>query len=79
MKKRLIKFLLDMLEKQTSEGKEGDVLFVSFTREEIAHRIGSARETVARYLYQLKRQKLIDIKPKQIVILKKDELKKLLS
>lgn len=75
VKKRLIKFLLDMLD---GDKKASNTLFISFTREEIAQRIGSARETVARYLYQLKRKKLIDIKPHQIVILDKEALKKLL-
>jgi len=75
-RKRLIKFLLDMLKEQSSE-KEG-ALFIPFTREEIANRIGSARETVARYLHELKRQKLIDIKPQQIIIRDKEALQKLL-
>ena len=76
VKKRLIKFLLDMLGEKSEKEK---VLFVPFTREEIAQRIGTARETVARNLYQLKRAKLIDIKPYQIVILDKERLEKLLS
>ena len=75
VKKRLIKFLLDMLD---GEKKASNTLFIPFTREEIAQRIGSARETVARYLYQLKRKRLIDIKPHQIVIRDKEALKKLL-
>lgn len=75
VKKRLIKFLLDMLEE---DKKASNTLFIPFTREEIAQRIGSARETVARTLYQLKRKKLIDIKPHQIIILNKEALKKLL-
>ena len=75
VKKRLVKFLLDML----AEKKEkSDVLFVPFTREEIAQRVGAARETVARNLYSLKRAKLIDIKPYQIVIKNKKGLEKLL-
>ncbi len=67
VKKRLAKFLLDMA------GKDA-VLAVPFTREEIARRLGTSRETVARHLYQLKREKLIDIKPHQIVILNKEGL-----
>ena len=78
VKKRLVKFLLDMLENsELSKGKEE--LFIPFTREEIAHRLGTARETVARHLYQLKRKKLIDIKPHQILIQDQEGLKKLLS
>ncbi len=54
-KKRLVKFLLDMLNETPSDEENPDTLFISFTREEIAQRIGSARETVARYLHDLKR------------------------
>lgn len=71
-KKRLVRFLLDML----SEGK--DTLAIPFTREELAQRTGMARETAARQLYQLKRKKLIDIKPHQIIIRDKARLEKLL-
>lgn len=85
VKKRLIKFLLDMLaeraakaKKTSSGGKKEETLYVPFTREEIAQRIGTARETVARNLYQLKRAKLIDIKPYQIIIRNKEGLEKLL-
>ena len=73
-KKRLIKFLLEML----AENRGKDVLAIPFTREELAQRIGAARETVARQLYQLKSKKLIDIKPHQILIQDKEGLKKLL-
>ncbi len=76
VKKRLIKFILDM--QKDKKGIASDLLFVPFTREEIAQRLGTSRETVARYLAQLKRSKLIDIKPSQIVILNKEGLAKLL-
>jgi len=76
VQKRLVKFLLDMM---AQKGKGGEVLFIPFTREEIAQRIGAARETVARHLHQLKRSRLIDIKPYQIVVRNKEGLEKLLS
>ncbi len=72
-KKRLVKFLLDM------SGEEGKTLAISFTREELAQRIGTARETVARQLHDLKRKKFIDIQPKQILIRDKAGLEKLLQ
>ena len=75
VKKRLVRFLLDML---AEKGGKGGTLFIPFTREEIAQRIGTARETVARHLYQLKRAKLIDIKPYQILIRNQEGLEKLL-
>ena len=79
-KKRLVKFLLDMLDKKLRQGGAGnEVLFISFTREELAQRIGAARETAARHLHQLKRAKLIGIKPHQIIILNRPGLEKLLQ
>ena len=73
-KKRLVKFLLDML----TENADQNALSVPFTREELAQRIGVARETAARQLYQLKRKKLLNIKPHQILIRDKEALRKLL-
>lgn len=74
-KKRLVKFLIDMSNNSVLQHK-GDTLFLPFTREEIAQRIGSTRETVTRYLQQLKRSKLIEIKPRQIIIRNKVGLEK---
>lgn len=85
VKKRLVRFLLEMLAAKGDGRKRisvrtnrEDVLFIPFTREEIAQRIGTARETVARQLHQLKRSKLIEIKPYEIVIRNKEGLEKLL-
>ncbi len=75
-KKRLVKFLLDMMAE--NKASKNGMLFVPFTREELAQRIGVVRETAARQLYQLKRQKLIDIKPHQIVIQNREGLERLL-
>ena len=77
-KKRVVKFLLDMLKDNPLQEGKKDIIEINFTREEIAQRIGSVRETVARHLHQLKNAKLIDIKPRQIVILNKEGLEKLL-
>ncbi|MCG3175237.1 MAG: CRP-like cAMP-activated global transcriptional regulator [Candidatus Omnitrophica bacterium] len=74
VRKRLVKFLLDLRADSRS-----DTLEVPFTRQEIAQRIGTARETVARHLYELKRKHLIDIKSRQIVLLNKPGLQKILS
>ncbi|OGW77167.1 MAG: hypothetical protein A3J52_03820 [Omnitrophica bacterium RIFCSPHIGHO2_02_FULL_49_9] len=78
-KKRLIKFLLDMLAEERQEAKGKAVLDVPFTREEIAQRIGTARETVARHLSQLKETGLIDIGQRKVIIRNQEGLKKLLS
>lgn len=76
VEKRLVKFLLDMLAQKPGKG---ETLFIPFTREEIAQRLGAARETVARHLHALRRAKLIDIKPYQIIIRNKQGLEKVLS
>ena len=79
VKKRLVKFLLDMLAQSTPDSVDGNLLAIPFTREEIAQRLGAARETVVRQLSRLNRAKLIDIKPKQILIRDKKGLEKLLT
>jgi CRP/FNR family transcriptional regulator len=79
VRKRVVKFLLDMLNENESKGEGQKTLFVPFTRQEIAQRIGTSRETVARYLHELKRSKLIDIKSHQIFILQKEKLSQLLN
>jgi len=78
VKERLVKFLLDMLKDQAKSAAEEGVLTLPFTREEIARQLGSARETVARNLHQLKQDNLIDIKPHQVIILNKEGLESLL-
>ena len=77
-KKRLVKFLLDMLAHKKSVSQKGNTLFIQSTREEIAQRLGTARETIARHISDLRRKKLIDIKPYQIIILNKEGLEALL-
>ncbi len=78
-KKRLIKFLLDMLAHKHQTAPKSDILFIESTREEIAQRLGTARETVARHISDLKRKKLIDVKPYQIIVRDKEALEKLLD
>ena len=73
-KKRLVKFLLDMYTEQSKDGP----LSIPFTREEIAQRLGTARETVERQLTELKQKSLISIKPRQIILQDIQGLKKLL-
>lgn len=73
-KKRLVKFLLELLDQNGA----GTALTIPFTREELAQRLGAVRETIARQLHDLKRKKLIELKPHQILIRDKEGLKKLL-
>ncbi len=78
VKKRLIKFLLDMKDSKPTKPQSDKTLSAPFTREEIAQRLGATRETVARHLSELKQEELIDIKPKQVIIKNRTGLEKLL-
>lgn len=78
-KKRLVKFLLDILAEKKGGPVKNDTLFIQSTREEIARRLGVARETVARHISALKSKKLIDVKPYQIIILNRKGLEDLLK
>ncbi|OGW81797.1 MAG: hypothetical protein A2Z83_09385 [Omnitrophica bacterium GWA2_52_8] len=78
-RKRLVKFLLDMQKSATAKTQKDGILFIPFTREEIAHRLGAARETIARHISDLKRKKMVDVKPYQIIIRDRQALEKLLS
>ena len=74
-RKRIVKFLLDTLDEKGSK----DTFPLPFTREELAQRLGVARETAVRQLHDLKRKKLIDIRPKTILIRDKAGLEKILQ
>ena len=78
VKKRLIKFLLDIKDSKPTKPQREETLSIPFTREEIAQRLGTARETIARHLSELKEEELIDIKPKQVIIKNRAGLEKLL-
>lgn len=74
-KKRLVKFLLDMMNESVSKKS----LDLPYTREELAKRLGIVRETVARQLHDLKRRKLISIEPQKVTILDPKGLEDLLK
>lgn len=75
-KKRLVKFLLDMV---AESGDSKKTLELPYTREELAKRLGIVRETVARQLHDLKRRKLIDIQPQKVIILDPKGLQEILK
>lgn len=79
VRSRLIRFLLDWPEKKGAAKKGESVLELTLTREEIARRIGTARETVARTLHQLKEEGLIEVEAHAVVIKDRSRLKASLS
>ncbi len=52
---------------------------VKFSQEELARRLGVARETASRHLNKIKRMNLIDIKPQEIVVLDRKGLEELVN
>lgn len=79
VKKRLAKFLLDMHTERAQKKGETGVVFLPFTRDEVAKRLGTARETIARQLSQLKRDGLIEIDEQRIELRNLSALEKLVS
>jgi CRP/FNR family transcriptional regulator len=77
-KKRLAHLLSELLAKSGGKDSARAVISVPLTREELAEMIGTSRETVVRQLYELRREKLIDIRSRKIVILDRQGLKNLL-
>ncbi len=65
---RLIKFILNVSSQYYESNDQAKNVSVPMTHDEIAQRLGMARETVTRQLNSLKRSKLIQIKDHQIVI-----------
>lgn len=73
--KRLVKFILERGNSISEDASSG----ITFTHEEISRWIGVTRETVTRHLNKLKRLRLIDIKPYQILILDRSRLERMVS
>lgn len=73
-RQRVVQFLLDMMEASQSNGVSNEIN-LPYTREEIAQRLGTARETVARNLTQLQKEKLITISARRIRLLNPAKLR----
>jgi CRP/FNR family transcriptional regulator len=67
-RERLVRFILEQRKAGQVGSQNDDVVNIAFTREEIAHCIGTTRETAIRYLYELKSKRLIDIRNHQIIL-----------
>lgn len=76
LRKRVANGLLQVAEK--FKDLENDKLKIDLSRENLAHIIGTATESLIRTLSDFKNEKLIDINDGRIIILEKEKLKKLL-
>src|SRR6185436_12649961 len=76
---KLGKLLLDWCAQHGEATPKGIRLKVLLTHEEIAQMIGTTRETVTRLLSDFKRKKIVEVKGSTIVILRKEELERMVS
>lgn len=76
---KLGKLLLDWCALHGETTPKGIRLKVLLTHEEIAQMIGTTRETVTRMLSDFKRKKIVEVKGSTIVILRKEELERMVS
>lgn len=78
-KRKLVGLLLTLAKDRGIPTRKGTLIVTDFTREQMAARIGAARETVVRLLYELRRRRLIRLKPRRsITLLDQAGLEKLL-
>jgi CRP-like cAMP-binding protein/ActR/RegA family two-component response regulator len=75
LRKRVAKALVDILEKFNVDGQNKPI---EISREDIAHYVGTATESLIRTLSDFKAEKLIEIKEGKILIANLDKLKNLL-
>lgn len=79
-RRRVVQFLLDRLDAEEDQVLQSNLCVnLPFTHEEIAHRLGLARETVTRQLAGLKKSKLIQIQAHQVTICDRQALEGLLA
>lgn len=74
LRRRVAQALLDINEKFSGAGKSN----IGFSREDIAHYVGTATESLIRTLSDFRSEKLIDINNGKISIIEKERLKNLL-
>jgi CRP-like cAMP-binding protein len=75
LRKRIAKALVDIQDKFNTGGQNKPI---EISREDIAHYVGTATESLIRTLSDFKAEKLIEIKEGKIVIANLDKLKNLL-
>jgi len=71
---RLANLLLEFSQRYGVKEKEGIQIGIKITHQEMANLIGSTRETVSMALGEFKRQGLIDLEGRKILILRDDRL-----
>lgn len=74
IRERLAYLLLQLASSYGLEGEDHQQIDLALSREEIASLIGTATESVIRLLSEFKKDKLIELKGKKIIILDKDGL-----
>lgn len=78
--RRLAKLILDLDERYGHPTMGGDrIVNKRFTQAELAEMVGSTRETVAELMSQLRKQEIIDLRRRRIVILDEDALRTMLQ
>lgn len=75
VKGRLFSFILDEIDKRGIKGKEGMVIDLGITHEEIAARLGTVREVVTRSLSRLQKEGKIKVESGKIVVLRASPFK----
>lgn len=68
VRQRLAGFILDLRRQSICSGGDGLTLSLTFTREEIAQKIGAARESVARQIHNLRRENVLSLATGKIFI-----------
>jgi CRP/FNR family transcriptional regulator, cyclic AMP receptor protein len=74
---RVAEFLVDAAERNGLSDARGVLISVRYTHQEIADYVGSTRETVTLTLGEMRRQELVCFDHRRIVIMKSDDLAKL--
>jgi len=77
VRKRLCAFLLEELERAHQEAGQQNQFRLNCTRQEIAERIRSRRETVSRELGMLVADKILRVQGREIAVLSNDRLQRL--
>lgn len=79
VRRKVVLALLQLVEEYGIHKQDGVYLSIPLTHQDFANMLGMSRESVSRVLNQLKKDQLLDINRKSILIYDLDALKRLLS